>query len=567
MFMDRKNIGTLLQNMTDRRQLLDLLNTMKREQFGAKTFPITLEQLKYYGNVDNENRYHTFLIKKKTGGTREISAPAKGLQQIQLYLNEIFKAVYTPSPAANGFTDSRSVITGAAVHVGHNYVLNLDLSNFFPSIEKSRVWKRLTLPPFNFSSRIADVVAGLCCIKVSEKTDNGDNVKYVLPQGAPTSPLLTNAICDTLDRRLTGLARRFGLHYTRYADDMTFSSMHNVYQKDGEFLSELKRIIADQHFVLNEKKTRLQKRSMRQEVTGITVNDKLNVTHEYIRDLRSLLYIWRKYGYDVAFKNFYTYYKDKKGHIKKGEPIMENVVEGKLNYLKMVKGELDPVYMRLHKQYIELRPVIFEDNRTEKNDQFRFVSSIQISKFEEDFKTNIEIRGTEKKNFIGYCVIDKRDVWVRISKSLQKILHNLFPNAEPKQPIDYKSLKKTWITLCRHEGKNFWLLSEKELRRNEVYNLGNVAIPVDELLTIWEEKGLEEAATMFRRYATGEELSQDSSKGSIKPPIKKMSEDVVLINKGDEIIFNNPQLLDDEEHIIEDVPIDLSDLINSSIDI
>jgi hypothetical protein len=90
---------------------------------------------------------------------------------------------------------------------------------------------------------------------------------------------------------------------------------------------------------------------------------------------------------------------------------------------------------------------------------------------------------------------------------------------------------------------------------------------VDELLTIWEEKGLEEAATMFRRYATGEELSQDSSKGSIKPPIKKMSEDVVLINKGDEIIFNNPQLLDDEEHIIEDVPIDLSDLINSSIDI
>jgi hypothetical protein len=65
MFMDRKNIGTLLQNMTDRRQLLDLLNTMKREQFGAKTFPITLEQLKYYGNVDNENRYHTFLIKRK----------------------------------------------------------------------------------------------------------------------------------------------------------------------------------------------------------------------------------------------------------------------------------------------------------------------------------------------------------------------------------------------------------------------------------------------------------------------------------------------------------------------
>ena len=109
-------------------------------------------------------------------------------------------------------------------------VFNTDLENFFPSIEQPRVWKRFQLKPFNFKQPIANILAGLCCIK--EKNEDG-TVKYVVPQGAPTSPLITNAICDTLDCRLSGLARRFNLHYSRYADDITFSSMHNVYKEDG----------------------------------------------------------------------------------------------------------------------------------------------------------------------------------------------------------------------------------------------------------------------------------------------------------------------------------------------
>ena len=86
---------------------------------------------------------------------------------------------------------------------------------------------------------------------------------------------------------------RFNLRYTRYADDITFSSDYNVFQEESELMTEFKRIIADQHFIFNDKKTRLQKRNQRQEVTGLVVNDKVNVVREYVRDIRNLLYIWK----------------------------------------------------------------------------------------------------------------------------------------------------------------------------------------------------------------------------------------------------------------------------------
>lgn len=99
-------------------------------------------------------------------------------------------------------------------------------------------------------------------------------------------------ICERLDIRLSGVAKRFGLKYSRYADDITFSSMHNVYQKDSEFLIEIARIITDQNFHIKESKTRLQKQGFRQEVTGLIVNDKPNVNKRYISQLRMWIYCW-----------------------------------------------------------------------------------------------------------------------------------------------------------------------------------------------------------------------------------------------------------------------------------
>lgn len=257
------------------------------------------------------------------------------------YVNEILKAIYKPSEYAFGFTEGRSVVDNALRHKGMNYVFNTDIKDFFPSIDQARVWKRLQLSPFNFPDAIARLLAGLCSMR-TETIVNLEKGYYrcVLPQGAPTSPIITNMICDNLDRRLAGLAKRFGLIYSRYADDITFSSMHNVYQDGGEFRKELKRIIEGQNFKMNEAKTRLQKRDVRQEVTGITVNEKLNVTQKYVRDIRNVLFIWERYGINAAILKFFPKYKSEKGHVKKGNPDMVNVLDGKLMYLKMVKPKI-----------------------------------------------------------------------------------------------------------------------------------------------------------------------------------------------------------------------------------
>lgn len=353
--MDKNMIAKLARQMETKEELLNLLNHMKRDEMtkagiGEKFHPFEMRLLNYYCNPKNTfHRYKQFKIKKKTGGFRLITAPRNRSFMLMLrYVNEMFKALYTPSNYAMGFTEGRSVVTNANMHKGQNYILNIDLKDFFPSIHQARVWKRIQLEPILIKQPVANVVAGLCSMKAEMK--NG-NIEYVLPQGAPTSPIITNMICDKLDRRLAGLAKRFGLTYSRYADDITFSSMHNVYQKQGAFCKELSRIITDQGFTMNEDKTRLQKLGGRQEVTGIIVSKKLNVTQKYVRDVRNILYIWKKYGYKTAYGKFFPKYMSEKGHVKKGAPGMMNVIDGKLMYLKMVKGEGDSVYKRLKAQF------------------------------------------------------------------------------------------------------------------------------------------------------------------------------------------------------------------------
>ena len=126
-------------------------------------------------------------------------------------------------------------------------------------------------------------------------TVNG-KIQWVLPQGSPSSPILTNIVCQSLDRKLYRLAKEYKLHYSRYADDITFSGNCNVFQRNGEFLCKLRQIIEQQNFTINEKKTRLQKKSQRQEVTGLVVSERVNVPRQYVRSLDNLLYIWERYG-------------------------------------------------------------------------------------------------------------------------------------------------------------------------------------------------------------------------------------------------------------------------------
>lgn len=330
-------INDLFQRMRSKEDFLFLLNQAKLLVYGEKAYPFKLNQITWYSvpkkhvyevgrfsfhkKYDQEShirprsnrsrlrrkleefdgRYLKFTIPKANGEKREINAPVKGLMAIQKCLNLIFQCVYHPHKNTYGFVQNRSIVDNARIHSGSNYVYNIDLKDFFSSIDQARIWKCLQLSPFNLYGKdrlqLANLIAVLCCTELEvERKDADGNWKQVkrnvLPQGAPTSPILTNVVCRRLDLLLTGVAKRFGLRYTRYADDITFSSMHNVYQDGSDFIRELHRIIEDQGFAVKTDKTRLQKQGYRQEVTGLIVNQNVNTAKKYVKELRMWLYYW-----------------------------------------------------------------------------------------------------------------------------------------------------------------------------------------------------------------------------------------------------------------------------------
>lgn len=365
---DIEQIKRQFGTMKTKEDLLALLNFVKYIVHGEKTILFKIKHLTFHSNPKaNPNRYFQFNIKKKNGSARIIHAPQKGLKEIQKCLNLIFQVIYEVNPAATGFVPGKSIVDNARLHVDSLYVYNIDLKDFFPSIDQARIWGRLGYSPFNLNEKnkrleLANIIASLCCHKmeverINEKGEWIKITKNVLPQGAPTSPVLTNIICERLDKRLSGVAKRFGLKYSRYADDITFSSMHNVYMPDEEFIQELNRIISDQNFHIKESKTRLQKKGYRQQVTGLVVNEKVNVQKNYIKQLRMWLYYWENYGYEKANINFISQYN--KDGLKNGEATIKNVLAGKLDYLKMVKGEQNPLYLKLKDRFSKLT---FETN-------------------------------------------------------------------------------------------------------------------------------------------------------------------------------------------------------------
>lgn len=458
--MEREQIAQLAHDMENRNDLLALLNRIKQDdavEMGVQFFPFTMKQIRFYCNPNHAfHRYRQFKIKKKSGGFRLITAPRnKTYKMLLQYVNIILKALYTPSDFAMGFAQGRSVVTNAEKHLSQNYVLNIDLKDFFPSIDQARVWKRLQLEPFNFPIEVASAIAGLCCMKFTGEED--EITRYVLPQGAPTSPIITNMICDKLDRRLAGLAKRFGLHYTRYADDITFSSMHNVYQPNGDFWSELRRIIADQHFTINEDKTRLQKRGSRQEVNGVMVAEKLNVTQKYVRDIRNILYIWERHGFNAAYSRFFPKYKSEKGHVKKGTPDLVNVLDGKLMYLKMVKGENDSVYLRLYRKFKALSDQT-RDILTANEGGINYIETTSILEFEQKNNTEVVILWTEEKTVgdkiiparrYAYFMLDGKKIKVSVNKVITK-----------EEELHKEMLA---ISSCRDQNDEpFWLVHKKD---------------------------------------------------------------------------------------------------------
>jgi hypothetical protein len=246
--------------------------------------------------------------------------------------------------------------------------------------------------------------------------------------------------------------------------------MHNVYQKHGDFFTELYRIIEGQGFTVNEKKTRLQKNGSRQEVTGITVSEKLNVTQKYVNDLRNIIYIWDRYGYSVAYSKFFPKYKQEKGHVKKGNPDLVNVIDGKLMYLKMVKGDEDSVYKRLHGKFIKLLSNLNDPaKKTEQN--ITYVDTLPLLEFEKRNNTEVLVCFSEEK----YELTFDNGIVVQMSEEHYEILKDKTPKEEIKSTRFVPSRRYAYFKL---HNKKVYVSINKSVKPEEEHCKELLAISV-----------------------------------------------------------------------------------------
>jgi RNA-directed DNA polymerase len=259
--------------------------------------PTYLNYLLY--KIPLKDRYNKFELKKKSGGKRVIANPIPPIKIIQKKLLQVLEAVYEPRCSAFGFIKTRGIRENANRHSVHKdtkthkkklklkFVLNIDIKDFFPSIHFGRVRGLFANLPYKLPLKVATWLAQICCYD------------YGLPQGAPTSPIISNMICNRLDSQLQRLAQHRRCTYTRYADDITFSTNISRFptlialrESDGSVLvgKELEEILTRNGFQINQAKVRLQTSTQRQEITGLIVNRFPNVRRTYIRELRAMLY-------------------------------------------------------------------------------------------------------------------------------------------------------------------------------------------------------------------------------------------------------------------------------------
>ena len=276
---------------------MDRFCEIKNRNDLADFLRIPRRKLTYILYVKGVNSYYfTFEIPKKAGDFRTICAPSGDLKTVQTRLAKALLEYQMTIRSSNninphishGFEKGKSIITNAQKHRNKRFILNIDLTDFFSSIHFGRVLgffkknKHFSLP-----HDAAVAISQIAC-------HNG-----CLPQGAPCSPIISNLICQVLDMRIVSLARKYKLDYTRYADDLTFSTNAVSFPDIQEdFLSELSGEISRAGFSINPSKTRLAYKDSRQEVTGLVVNKKINIRRTFFQETKAMahhLYVHGEY--------------------------------------------------------------------------------------------------------------------------------------------------------------------------------------------------------------------------------------------------------------------------------
>ncbi|MBC6994307.1 reverse transcriptase domain-containing protein [Neolewinella lacunae] len=431
--------------------------------------------------------YKELHLPKKNGSLRIIHGPNPHLKAVQkglcTLLNEYQKEL--KSPSAYGFVPGRNIVDNAARHTGKNVVINLDLLNFFPTINSSMVAEALAKPPASIPlvSQLNQVMTNLMC-----REDR-------LPQGAPSSPAMANLVCHSLDLNLRALAQKHRFTYTRYADDLTFSSN---YPKVAEevFINIIYQRCEKLGFKVNKEKTRIQRSSGRQSVTGLVVNSKVSVKKKYCRITRAMLHNWKKLGYEEAEALFKANYP--KGPLYN----LSNVLLGRIEFIGMVdnhklplrqrKNQLlsDTRYMKLLAEYWELmngqnysfiqnqkifqrlvrfnrlaeNVAMIKNNQFSSRDRFIRYCTYTFVQLEELYKVYFLIKFQEDYSKIGRHFFDNNDAFKRMLLGKKKEDHSpedverARKEAENKTSFaDYKTymLESQFLNDCYYaKGRN-----------------------------------------------------------------------------------------------------------------
>jgi RNA-directed DNA polymerase len=290
--------------------------------------------------------YQKFEIPKGNGKKRVISAPDRRLKMLQTKIASSLAPIYRPRNPVHGFVDGRSVKTNATAHLRSKFVMNLDIEGFFSAITEGRVSGLMSA--LGIDGRVAEILARICC-------NEG-----VLPQGAPSSPIISNMICFRMDKELQTIAKESRCIYTRYADDITFSSYQPLTllfegspPLPGNFSPDLLKerlrgAFQSNGFAINAKKVHYADKHSRRTVTGLKINELVNVDRKFVRNVRAALFVVEKQGTAIAQAAL----KDKYGRTAS----LASHLRGRISWIGHIKGPSDPIFRCLALRYNKLFP-------------------------------------------------------------------------------------------------------------------------------------------------------------------------------------------------------------------
>ena len=305
-------------------------------------------------SIINKPNYITYHLPKKKNGIRAINAPIGRLKNLQKKLNRHLQGVYSsikPDCAkgfvlhTNGSNLKANIVENALPHLGKKHVLNMDIKDFFSSISDQRIYTIFREAPFCFDTQIASALTYLVTIN------------NCLPQGAPSSPILSNFACLSLDEKLTIFSNQNDWRYTRYADDLTFSS--NVAFTSAQ-IDFIKQVLVQEGFEPNEKKFRVRTSNKKQLVTGLVVNEKVNIDRKMLKKTRAMLFDLRVNGASKAAQNhFKTEYKPSNND----QVVFLQKLNGTINFIGQVLGKEDVIYKKMKSGFASCFAIV-EDEKT-----------------------------------------------------------------------------------------------------------------------------------------------------------------------------------------------------------